>query len=82
MGPDGVLRRIRWDNVARLLGLVALALLVVMWPRLGGRAPRLPPPTAVPLASAPPSPPRPPGAKPPRPPARGRAREREPRRPV
>jgi hypothetical protein len=55
MGPDGVWRRIRWDNVARLAALVALALLVVAWPRLGGRAPRLPPPTAVPVATAPPA---------------------------
>ena len=48
MGPDGVWRRIRWDNVARLAALVALALLVAVWPRLGGRGPRLPPPTACP----------------------------------
>jgi hypothetical protein len=53
MGPDGVWRRIRWDNVARLAALVALALLVVAWPRLGGRAPRLPPGTDVPLGGEP-----------------------------
>src|SRR3954467_12405235 len=49
MGPDGVWRRIRWDNVARLAALVALGLVVALWPRLGGRGPRLPPATAVPV---------------------------------
>ena len=56
MGPNGVWRRIRWDNVARLAALVALVLLVVAWPRLSGRAPRLPPATAIPVAAAPRSP--------------------------
>ena len=45
MGPDGVWRRIRWENVARLVALVALGLVVAVWPRLSGRAPRLPPAT-------------------------------------
>jgi hypothetical protein len=54
MGSDGVWRRIRWGNVARLAGLVALALLVVTWPRLGGRAPRLPPAAPVPIVTKPP----------------------------
>ena len=62
MGPDGVWRRIRWDNVARLAGLVALALVVVAWPRLSGRAPRLPPATAMPLAPAQRGPARPAGS--------------------
>ena len=56
MGPDGLWRRIRWDNVARLAALLALVLLVVAWPRLSGRAPRLPPATATPVAPAPRSP--------------------------
>src|SRR6187200_1991782 len=53
MGPDGVWRRIRWDNVARLAALVALGLVVAVWPRVSGRGPRLPPATAMPLAPAP-----------------------------
>ena len=62
MGPDGVWRRIRWDNVARLAGLVALALVVVAWPRLSGRAPQLPPATAMPLAPTQRAPARPAGS--------------------
>jgi hypothetical protein len=53
MGPDGVWRRIRWDNVARLAAIVALGLVVALWPRLGGRGPRLPPATAVPVGVPP-----------------------------
>ena len=51
MGPDGVWRRIRWGNVARLVTLVALGLLVAMWPRLGGDPPRLPPAGPVPVGA-------------------------------
>ena len=69
MGPDGVWRRIRWDNVARLAALVALALLVVAWPRLSGRPPRLSPATAVPVATAP-RPPHATASRAQRPPAR------------
>src|SRR5262245_32237214 len=53
MGPDGVWRRIRWGNVARVAGLVALALVVAVWPRLRGAPPRLPPAAPVPLGGAP-----------------------------
>jgi hypothetical protein len=52
MGHDGLWQRIRWGNVARLAGLVALALVVAAWPRLRSGPPRLPPATAVPLAGA------------------------------
>jgi hypothetical protein len=50
MRPDGVWRRIRWGNVARLAALIALALVVAAWPRLGDDPPRLPPAEAVPIA--------------------------------
>src|SRR6476620_1569366 len=53
MGPDGAWRRIRWDNVARLAALVALGLVVAVWPRLSGSGPRLPPATAVPVNGGP-----------------------------
>jgi hypothetical protein len=49
MAPDGVWSRIRWGNVTRLAALVALAIVVAVWPRLRGAPPRLPPATAVPL---------------------------------
>src|SRR5919201_2238089 len=52
MGPDGLWRRIRWGNVARLTALVALAIVVAVWPRLRGGPPRLPPAAAVPLGGA------------------------------
>jgi hypothetical protein len=52
MAPDGVLSRIRWGNVARLAALVALAVVVAVWPRLRGGPPRLPPASAVPLGGA------------------------------
>ena len=50
MRSDGVWRRIRWGNVARLAGLVAIAAAVAVWPRLGDDPPRLPPAEPVPLA--------------------------------
>jgi hypothetical protein len=53
MRSDGVWRRIRWGNVARLGALVALAVLVAAWPRLGGDPPRLPPAEPVPVAGSP-----------------------------
>src|SRR6476661_8634002 len=37
MGADGLWRRIRWANVGRLAGLVALALLAAAWPAGGDR---------------------------------------------
>ena len=50
MRPDGVWRRIRWGNVARLAALIALALVVAVWPKLGDDPPRLPPAEPVPIA--------------------------------
>src|SRR5918996_4766161 len=50
MRADGLLRRIRWGNAARLAALVALALVVAVWPRLGADPPRLPPAEPVPIA--------------------------------
>jgi hypothetical protein len=56
MRPGGAWHRIRWGNLARLGALVALALLVAAWPRLGGPPPRLPPAEPVPVAGAQPAP--------------------------
>jgi len=35
-------RRVRWGNVGRLAGGLALVALVVAWPRVAGEAPRVP----------------------------------------
>lgn len=47
------LARVRWGNVARVLGLVTLAVLVGAWPRLRGEGPRLPPEAAEPVVVGP-----------------------------
>jgi hypothetical protein len=44
-----VLRRVRWGNVARAAGAVALVAAVVAWPRLTPPAPVVPGPEARPL---------------------------------
>lgn len=41
--PTGLLGRIRWANLARVLALPAVLGLVVAWPHLRGAPPRLPP---------------------------------------
>jgi hypothetical protein len=52
--PEPPLRaRVRWGNVARALALVAVAALVVAWPRLRAPAPEVPRGTAVPVRQAP-----------------------------
>jgi hypothetical protein len=48
MGFD-VLRRVRWRNVGRVVGAVALVAAVVAWPRLTAPAPRVPGSQPVPL---------------------------------
>jgi hypothetical protein len=52
MNPDrspSPLARVRWANVVRLLALPAIVVLVLCWPRLSTRAPRLPDATARPI---------------------------------
>jgi hypothetical protein len=46
----GMRRRVRWGNVGRLAAGIAVLALVVMWPRIAGRAPAVPDGTAVPVA--------------------------------
>src|SRR5688500_10375276 len=48
MGPD-LLRRIRWGNVGRLAGALAVAAAVAAWPRLAPPQPALPDEVARPL---------------------------------
>jgi hypothetical protein len=50
MGSD-LLRRVRWRNVGRTAGAVAVVVVVVAWPRLSQPAPRLPDPVDRPLAA-------------------------------
>jgi hypothetical protein len=47
--PTSLLARVRWANVARALALVAVAALVVAWPRLRAKAPDVPTAQAVPV---------------------------------
>jgi hypothetical protein len=49
MGFEG-LRRVRWGNVGRAVGAVALVAAVVAWPRLTSPAPRAPGGAVTPLA--------------------------------
>jgi hypothetical protein len=63
------LARVRWGNVVRLLALPTVVLLVVCWPRLSTRAPRLPDATARPITVP---------APPPAPPATSHRRARAP----
>ena len=42
--------RVRWGNVGRAAGVVALVALVVAWPRLGAPAVKLPRDAALPVA--------------------------------
>jgi outer membrane biosynthesis protein TonB len=49
----GIRGRVRWANVARALALVAVAALVVAWPRLRAPAPEVPRGAAVPVRQAP-----------------------------
>jgi hypothetical protein len=49
----GISGRVRWANVARALALVAVAALVVAWPRLRAPAPEVPRGAAVPVRQAP-----------------------------
>jgi hypothetical protein len=51
--PPGIRGRVRWANVARALALVAVAALVVAWPRLRAPAPEVPRGAAVPVRQAP-----------------------------
>jgi len=46
-----VLRRVRWRNVGRTVGTVALVAAVVAWPRLQRPAPQVPGSEATPLAT-------------------------------
>src|SRR5689334_25321359 len=46
-----VLRRVRWGNVARAAGVLALVGAVVAWPRLDAPEPRLPGDEVAPLVS-------------------------------
>jgi hypothetical protein len=48
--------RVRWGNVGRAVGTVALVALVVAWPRLGGDALVAPDDSAMPLATPRPAP--------------------------
>jgi hypothetical protein len=58
-------RRVRWGNVGRVAGAVAVVALVVAWPRLGGDPLVAPGGVVVPLATPNPSdPPAPPRAAP------------------
>ena len=52
MGPD-VLRRIRWGNVGRLAGALAVLAAVAAWPRLAPPGPALPGEVARPLDGLP-----------------------------
>src|SRR4051794_24700803 len=54
MGFDG-LRRVRWGNVGRAAGAVALVAAVVAWPRLTPPAPQVPGSEPRPLVEAPPA---------------------------
>src|SRR5215218_6638731 len=49
----GIRGCVRWTNVARALALVAVAALVVAWPRLRAPAPEVPRGAAVPVRQAP-----------------------------
>ena len=49
----GIRGRVRWANVGRALALVAVAALVVAWPRLRAPAPEVPRGAAVPVRTAP-----------------------------
>ena len=40
--PTGLLGRIRWANLARVMALPAVLALVLAWPHLRGDPPRLP----------------------------------------
>jgi hypothetical protein len=53
MGSD-VLRRVRWGNVARAVGVVVVVAAVVAWPRLTPPQPMVPGPEARPLVTDPP----------------------------
>jgi hypothetical protein len=53
MGSD-VLRRVRWGNVARAVGVVVVVAAVVAWPRLTPPQPAVPGPEARPLVTDPP----------------------------
>jgi hypothetical protein len=48
-------RRLRWGNVARTAGVVALAAVVVAWPRLAPREPDLPGSDVAPVTKEPPA---------------------------
>jgi len=50
---DGLRARVRWGNLARALALVAIAALVVAWPRLRPATPEVPRGAAVPVRQAP-----------------------------
>src|SRR6185312_5933069 len=50
---QGIRGRVRWANVGRALALVAVAALVVAWPRLRAPAPQVPRGAAVPVRTAP-----------------------------
>src|SRR6185312_14532514 len=50
---QGIRGRVRWANVGRALALVAVAALVVAWPRLRAPAPEVPRGAAVPVRTAP-----------------------------
>lgn len=80
--PSNLLARVRWGNVARVLALVALAVIIGAWPRLRGAEPELPPTAAEPVVAAPAPAPEPepePAAEPEPEPARvERAPERRP----
>src|SRR3954468_19853929 len=52
MGSE-LLRRVRWSNVARACVAVVVVAAIVLWPRLGSPAPRVPDPVARPLGAAP-----------------------------
>jgi hypothetical protein len=52
MGSE-LLRRVRWSNVARACVAVVVVAAIVLWPRLGSPAPRVPDPVARPLGVAP-----------------------------
>jgi hypothetical protein len=55
-----LLSRIRWGNVARVLALVALAVVIGAWPRLRDGEPALPSDHAEPVVPSVPAPPSPP----------------------
>ncbi|MGK2937266.1 MAG: hypothetical protein ACSLFR_05630, partial [Solirubrobacteraceae bacterium] len=50
---SNLLARVRWGNVARVLALVALAVIIGAWPRLRGAEPALPPTAAEPVVAVP-----------------------------